>query len=662
MDRTSNSKPKLESPHGRATHAFQAEAIRAELKTILQSHAFRAAQGQKRFLAYAVEEMLAGNAHLLKEYVIATAALGRDVSFDPRLDPIVRTEARKLRARLAKYYEVEGARDPLRIDLPKGSYVPSFHAAVVAPEPAAEVVPRPVETEAATISAASEVPHGPNVTVPPHSAWRRALAGLASVALVIASVAVVDELGRSRLPQTILAANDASIAVLPLVNLGDSKDEFLSDGLTDELTNVLREMPGLQVVGRTSAFRFKAKTFDLQAIDQKLHVRSVLVGTVNKSENRIRVVVQLNNAENGYHLWSGSYERDAAELGTIPTDIASAVTNVLGARFIRGRGQNSVPASVSPNSQAHEDYLRGLYFRNRYNVDGLGKAIEYFKRAISEDPSFAQAYAGLADCYAMARPIFATPPLEVIPKIRAAAFKALELDPKVGEPHIDLAVSAEYEFDWPAAEREFKKGLELSPGNVWGHIWYAWYLTLMGRRDDVLAQEMIAAQLDPVSPYVVESVASYYSDIGRYDTAFEQYRSALALEPNFGLAHQDLGDAYLFRGKCENAIQQLRLANEAMPGPRRMARLGFAYGVCGHTAEARKILRDFLNEPRRGAIPALAIAEIYLGLGDKEQAVPWLEKAIDERDLEVNLKSDAHFESLRSDPRFLDLLRRMKLT
>ena len=574
----------------------------------------------------------------------------------------MRTEARKLRAKLAKYYEGEGANDPLRIGLPKGSYVPVFHVAPPAAKAAATEVPSEqtdVDIEAAS-PAAADAPIAEPAPVRPWPDWRRATV-LAFSLSVIAIAATFYELTHARLSQTTFDANDASIAVLPLVNLGDSSEEFLSYGLTDELINALRQAPGLRAVALPSAFRFKAKPFDLRAIDQKLHVEAVLVGTVNKSDNRLRFDVQLNNAENGYHLWSGSYERDAAEMGSIPPEIASAVSGVLGAGWIRNGGHNSSQFAVTPNIEAHEDYLRGLYFRNQYNVDSLNKAIAYFKRAISEDPSFGQAYAGLADCYAMARPVFATPPLQVISKIRAAASKALELNPKLGEPHIDLAVSSEYEFDWATAEREFKKGLELSPGNVIGHIWYAWYLTLQGRKDEVLTQKTLAVQLDPVSPYAVESVGEYYSDFGRSETALEQYRSALALEPNFGLAHQDLGDTYLFRGQCDDAILELRLANEAMPGPRRMARLGFAYGVCGHPAEARKILRDFLAEPRHGAIPALAVAEIYLGLGDKDRAVPWIERAIDERDLDLNLKWDAHFESLRSDPRFIELLHRMKL-
>ena len=635
-----------------------AEAIRSELETILASKTFRAARGQRKFLAYAVQAALDGTAHVLKEYVIATEALGREASFDPRLDPIVRIEARKLRARLAKYYETEGSGDLLRIEFRKGSYVPSFHElAQLAEEPM-----RAERAEPAPIAPNSEEPSVPPAFIHRFRFRSQTVFTFLAIVSLIAAGILVFRLSTGRFSQAILAANDASIAVLPLTNLSDNSEEFLSDGLTDEIINSLRQVPGLRVVGRTSAFRFKAKTLDMKAIDQKLHVGAVLVGTVSKSENRLRITVQLNDAANGYHLWSGNYERDSANLGAIAPEIASAVINVLGVGILRSSSRNSIQSAQFPNNEAHEDYLRGLYFRNRYTVDGLHRAIEYFKRAIAEDPSFARAYAGLADCYAMARPVAATPPLEVISKIKAAATKALELDATLGEPHIDLAVSAEYEFDWGTAEKEFKKGLELSPGDANGHLWYAWYLALVGRKADVLQQRSIAASLDPVSPYAVESVGGYYSVVGHYDAAIEQFRNALALEPDFGLALQGLGLTYLLEKTCGSAIEELRLANESMPGPRRLGHLGYAYAVCGRPSDARRILSGFLKDYRQDAIPAFAIAEIYLGLGEKDRAFPWFEKAIDERDLDMTLKWDPRFDSLRSDPRFSLLLRRMKLS
>ena len=348
----------------------------------------------------------------------------------------------------------------------------------------------------------------------------------------------------SRSPENVLGANQASIAVLPLVNLGDRKDEFLSDGLTEELIDSLRQVSGLQVVARTSVFRFKGKSPDMREIRKTLHARTVLVGTVLASQNRLRVTVQLNSAVNSYHLWSGSYDRDPTDSRKIPLEIANAVTNVLGVPLAPNDSRDLLRTSVSPNPGAHEAYLKGLYFWNRLSIDGLNTAIQYFKQAIAEDPSFARAYSALADCYVMSPQVASTPPLEVVSEIKAAASKALELQPGLGEAHFDLAVGAEYEFDWQTAEKEFKKGLELSPENAVGHLWYAKFLAIVGRRDEVLVHRQIAARLDPVSPYAVQAVAGYLSVTGRYPEAITQFRSALALDPDFGLAHQGLGVAY----------------------------------------------------------------------------------------------------------------------
>lgn len=665
MDRAQKSSPTLEQVPQNPPSAVDAgvatvpvEEIRLELQKILASRAFRAAHGQKKFLAYVVEEDIAGRAHLLKEYIIATEALGRDPSFDPRLDPIVRMEARKLRARLAKYYESEGAGNALRIELRKGSYAPFFRRPVDAV--AAPLEPPAAAVEASPVAPVPEAPRSPAARLPwAIKHWKAALPLLAVLALAVSGMAYFRLVPRS--PAGTVFPNDISIAVLPLVNLGDNNDDFLSEGLTDELISSLTEVPGLRVVARTSAFRFKSKTVDLRNIDEKLHVRTVLVGTVTRSQDRIRITAQLNDAANGYHLWSGNYEIGNDGIGKLPGEITTAVTAALGVSSLPNGGRAPALAIHSPNSDAQQDYLRGLYFRNKFTADSLNTAIQYYKRAIAEDPSFARAYAGLADCYAMGRPVAGARPLEEAPKIQAIASKAIELDNKLGDPHIDLAVEAEYEFDWSTAGREFKKGLELSPGNILGHIWYAWYLSLMGRTEEVLAQKTIAAELDPVSPYALDAVGHYYFTAGRYDAAIDQYRSALALEPNFGLTHQDIGDAYLFERSCGEAIKELRLANGLMPGPRRLGRLGYAYAVCGQTAEARRILEGLLAEPHPTTVPALAVAEIYLGLGIKDQAFPWLERAIDERDLEVNLKCDPRFQPLRSDSRFNSLLRRMKL-
>jgi serine/threonine-protein kinase len=251
--------------------------------------------------------------------------------------------------------------------------------------------------------------------------------------------------------------------------------------------------------------------------------------------------------------------------------------------------------------------------------------------------------------------------VEVVNKIKEAASTALALDNTLGEAHVDLAITAEFNFDWTTAEKEFQKGLELSPGNVVGRLWYAKFLGLMGRADEVFVQRRIAAQLDPVSPYAIQSVAGYLSVIGRYDEAVKQFKAALALEPNFGLAHQGLGVTYLLMGLRDPAFEELRLADQFMDGRRRRALLGFAYGVTGQTAQAHRVLSELLDEYQRGRTPAVAIAQVYVGLGDNTHAFEWLNKAVDQRDLNVDLKWDSVWATIRSDTRYKQVLHRMKL-
>lgn len=643
------------SPHS----SLSEEAVRDELEKILTSTTFRSARGQRGFLRYAVGEVIAGRGHLLKEYVIGVEAFGRGESFDPRLDPIVRTQARKLRAKLAVYYATEGSNDTLRIEFRKGSYAPCFCIAG-GPGGFLEPVPAAAAKPPESVSHVNELGRD---TVQAAWHWKLAALSVAALALTGAGVSIF-YFWHSKSSEPVLAA-EASVAVMPFVNVSDnSDDEFLSDGLTDDLIDSLGQMPGLKVVARTSVFRFKGKTSDVRAIGQKLKVRTVLVGSVRKSGNRLRVTVQLNNAADGYHLWSGSYDRESTDARAIQWEISQEVANVLGVRMARGGERDlrkAFPSLASPNPAAYQNYLRGLYFWNKLTAAGLRAAIQYFQQAIVEDPSFARAYTALADCYVMAPQVAAAPQLEIIPKIKAAASKALVLDNTLGEAHIDLAICAEYDFDWATAETEFKKGLELSPQNAVGHLWYAKYLAVMGRKPEVLVQRKIAADLDPVSPYAVQSVAGYFSVMGHYDQAIEGFRNALVMEPNFGLTHQGLGVAYLLKGDTAEGIDELQVACKLMDGPRREALLGWAYAVSGKTAEARRILNDFLQQAQRKPFPALAIAEVYIGLGDKDHAFEWLGKAADQRDLNMDLQWDSFYEPLRSDPRYAVLLRRLKL-
>lgn len=614
-----------------------------ELQKILASRTFQLAHSQRQFLRFTVEETMAGRGDLLKEYRIGTAALGRDESFDPRLDPIVRTQARKLRARLAKYYETEGHGAEIVIEFPKGSYTPEFRESSM--EPPDRAAPTQVLNEAPA--------------APPQ---QRSRIGAFSFAIVVLLAVAIYFWHESQTKPAL--AGSASLAVMPFINVGGDEDEFLSDGLTGELIDSLAQVSWLQVVARTSAFRFKGKAVSRGEIVRQLKVSALLEGSVRKSGPRIRVTVQLNNAADGAHLWSGSFDRDTNDVREVELEIARAVTDVLSVRFAQKDAAGTLtfsPDASGPVPSAYQSYLRGRFFWNKLSAATWKTAVEYFEQAIAQDPTFARAYSALADSYVTAPQLTGVLPLAVVPKIREAAMKALELDAKLGEAHFDLAICAEYEFEWANAEKEFKLGLELSPGNAIGHLWYAKYLAIRGRKDDVLVQRRIAAELDPVSPYALQSVGGYFSVTGKYDEAINHFNGALALDPNFGLAHQGLGVAYLSKGMPREAVIEMKEANRLMGGPRRRALLGYVYGMVGRTDEARGILGEFLARSAREPLAALSIAEIYIGLGDKDRAFEWLGKAVEQRDLDLTLQWDSLYAGLRGDPRYLALLRKMRL-
>jgi len=660
------------------------DSIRDELGRVLASHTFQGANAHKRFLQYAVEQAIAGNSHEVKEYTLGVHVFNRGATFDPRLDPIVRVEARKLRSRLTKYYETEGEQDRLRIELPAGGYVPAFRVgysatlSARAQEGADSHDPshddagpaesnRAVKTE--ILSAAEPLPEleRPALGVMSWSFfnrhWRRAR--LLIALLVLASAAIYAR--RSILRSHGLSEPTPSIAVLPFQNLGDVKDESFSDGLTDELIDSLGRVRGLQVVARTSAFQFRSRTLDIREIGKKLNVRTVLEGSVRIYGKRLRITAELDDTANGYSVWSNSYERDFEDALFIQRDISQAIVATLEEKLGRVGGPKEIsfsPAKASPvNVQAYQDYLRGVYFWNKQTTDSIETAKSYFEHAIALDPGQAPAYTALARCYANLPSFTQMRARDVVPKIRELALKALDLDNSSPEAHIDLAYVHYLEYDWAGAEAEFKKGLELGPGDAMAHRWYSNYLMNAGRLEEGLAESRTAQQLDPVSPSMPEGTARALYLMRRYDEAIEEYKKAMAFDPQFSYAHLGLGTVYIQQHKYPEAIAELRLAQERLGhNPFPLSELARMYPVVGRAPEARAILRGFLEQSAAGSFSAKPIAKIYLALGDTEQALAWLEKAVSARDVYLYLKSDPIWDPLRADPRFNRLLQAARLT
>ena len=643
------------------------EMIQEELERVVASKTFHTAEAQRRFLRFAVEHTLAGRSHEVKEYTVGSEVFGRGRTFDPRLDNIVRAEARKLRSRLVKYYENEGLHDPVRIEFPSRGYVPVFRGAeAVCEAPADAVSPAPSLTDPAigSVPPASQFSESNASAVTPLSPrlLRRAalLAGVLAVTGAVIYAARLEWSRRRPLPPA------TSIAVLPFRNLGDTKDESFSDGLTDDLIDSLGRVQGLHVVARTSSFQFRSPALDVREIGEKLNVRTVLEGSVRMYGSRLRITAQLDDATNGYRVWSDSYERDFQDALFIQRDISQAIVAALGAEFAKGDGPKRLTFSpsktVTVNPEAYQDYLRGLYFWNKQTSDSIGTAMRYFHQSIAKDPSYALPFTGLARCYVNIPAFDRTRGREVGPKIRELALKALSLDSSLAEPHIDLAYAAFLNYEWDVAEAEFKKGLELSPSDAVAHRWYAVYLANAGRLEEALRENEASQDLDLVSPYMLDGTARSLYRLRRYDEAIEQFKRTLALDPLHGHAHSGLGATYLQKRMYSEAIAELQEANKEMRNnPAAAADLAYAYAVAGNRSEARRILHRLLDESAHGPYPAKPIAEVYVGLGEDDHAFEWLEKAVDGQDVNLYLKADPIYDSLRSDPRFAQLLHRARL-
>jgi TolB-like protein/Tfp pilus assembly protein PilF len=645
--------------------------IRYHLQRVLASRTFRAAEGQRNFLRYTVEQTIAGRSDLIKEFSVGIEVFHRGASFDPRIDNIVRSEARKLRLRLAKYYSSEGAQDQIRFEFPKGSYAPSIQPvppdlpAKLPASPNAPVslainlVPQPLNEH----NSGSE-PARKSIRSPFPARLNRTLAAVVLAGAVLG----LFRLGlRLRSSATAVAVSTPSVAVLPFANLGDNRnDDSFSDGLTEALIDSLVRVPGLHVVARTSAFEFKGKTSDTHEIGKELRVRTVLEGTVQQYGDRLRVTAELDETSTGYTVWSKSFDRELRDVLGVQREISSAIVKALGSsltgnRTILPADLSSKPSNVDP--EAYQAWLKGLYFFNKHTDASILTAIGYFEESTKKDPGYAPAWLGIAHSYTTLPVVTAAVPVkEAISRIRTAATKVLELDPSQGEAHLALAGAYAFERNWSAGEAEIKKGLALDPGDASAHRAYSNLLARTGHLEEALTESRTALDLDPLSPAAETAVARCLYDLRQTSESISHYKQALSFDPESGGASQGLAMALLAAGKYGEGVAEADKARKLMGGDAMITSdLGYAYGLAGNTQEARKVLDQLLHWPGNNSLRALPVAHVYLGLGDKDHALEWLSKALDQQDANVYLMSDPRYDPLRSDPRFSELVKRMKL-
>jgi serine/threonine-protein kinase len=632
------------SSRGAAADGPSVESVKSQLARILASRGFAHAERLSRFLRFVVDQTVEGRGDELKEYLLGLEVFGRGESFDPRIDTVVRVEAHRLRAKLKEYYENEGRDDALLIDLPKGSYVPAFHKR----EPA-----RPLSQPA-------------KLGIWSRSNWKIGTVAAAVLLAALVTYWLIFYGQRGTVPETPVQPHERppSIAVLPFADLSPQRDlEYFCDGITDELINTLAQVEGLHVVSRTSAFAFKGKPQDIRQIGQQLNVGAVLDGSVRKMGERMRITAQLVNVADGFHLWSRTYQGNMQDIFDVQDKISRAIVDALSVQLVGGE-QVRLGKRHTQNLDAYNLYLRGRYQWNKRTGQGLNKGIEYFQQAITLDTSYAPAHAGLADSYAMLASYGVSPPKEVMPKAKAAAVKALQIDDTLAEAHASLGlVKSFFDWDWPEAEREYKRAIELNPGYATAHQWYSGCLRAVGRLEEALTEIRRAQELDPLSLAISRDVGRAYRLRRQPDLAIEQYRTTLELEPSFPSGYLHLALEYQAESRYEAAIAALE-RGRSLPGanPLITGGLGYCYASWGKRSEALPLLDELKESSSTRYVSPMATALIYIGLGEKERAFEWLEKAYEEHDRWLAwLKVDPVFDSLRSDARFSSLLKRVGL-
>lgn len=459
-----------------------------------------------------------------------------------------------------------------------------------------------------------------------------------------------------------------SIAVLPFVNVSSDPDtEYLSDGITESLTNSIAQLPNLAVIARSSVFRYKGREIDPQTVGRELGVRAVLTGRITQRGDNLVISAELVDVNNNHRIWGDQYNRKLSDILTVQSEISREISEKL-RLTLTGEEQRRVTKHYTENTVAYQAYLKGRYYWNKRTGDDLKKSIEYFNQAVATDPSYALAYAGLADCYIVIPNYTSISPQETYQKAKAAALKALEIDDSLAEPHASLGgVRADYEWDFTGAESELKRAIQLNPNYATARHWYAQYLSEMGRHQEAIVEIKRAQELDPLSLIINSVLGDTYIKARQYDQAIEQLRKTIEMDKNFIRSHGYLGNAYQEKGMFNEAISEFQTAStlageDPEKAARRATALRAAYATSGSKGYWEKRLEFLKEDADTGRVSPYSVAGVYARLGDNDETLKWLEKAYREHDVYVvYLKIDPQFDALRSDPRTMDLMRRIGL-
>jgi serine/threonine protein kinase/tetratricopeptide (TPR) repeat protein len=491
----------------------------------------------------------------------------------------------------------------------------------------------------------------------PHFVW----GGLLSVLLILFGLNVGGL--RERVFDGTSQSRIESIAVLPFANLSnDPKTEYLSDGITESLINSLSQLPNLAVMSRNTVFRYKGQPPDPQKVGRELHVRAILTGRLIQTGDELLISVNLEDVQNSRQLLGEQYNRKLSNLVSVQQEIAGDIYGRLRPR-LAGEEKRLLAKRPTENVEAYQLYLQGLFYWNKWTQADFKKAADFFTQAVQKDPHYALSYAGLADTYSLLGDAGYLPPSEAWPKAKAAAMQALEIDDTLPEAHTSLGLVKEhFDWDWTGAEREFKRAIELNPNSATAHHWYGDYLANMGRSEEGLRETKKAQELDPLSLIINTTLGKQLYLAGKNDQAVEQLRKVLDIDAKFAPARPLLVEVYAEMGKQKEAVAEREKILSLSGSPELAASIEEDFSKAGYKGVLQSWMDGLTEISKYGYISPYSIAQAYMRMGEKEKTFSWLEKAYEEHDSGlVSLAVEPIFDPVRSEPRFKDLLRRMRL-
>ena len=616
----------------KSTHEASPAAVRSERDRILASKIFSRSRRQSDFLDYVVDAALEGREDHLKEMTLGLDVFDRDDSFDPSIDSIVRVEASRLRSKLREYYDDEGQADAVRIDIPKGHYVPVFTLA--APEPA--------------VAAPARKPY----------LW---MLGVGAVLLVLAvsySYRTSEESIASVSPP--LAPMAYSLAVLPLRDWSSAPEEYFSEAMTDALISSLAETRKLRVTSLTSVMRYNDTEIPLPEIARSLDVAYLVEGSVMRDDNLVRITAQLIAAGSDTHVWSETYDRPAENLMAVQREVADEIAEQISTELIPsapGRAQLRNPA-------AYEAYLKGRYFYNQFTADGYRRSMVHFQEAIEIEPDYAEAYAGLASCHCLlaGHGLELESPVVALPESRSLAMKALSLNPDLAEPIAFLGIiDFKYGWDLESAEMMLSRAIEINPSLFQAYIWHSQILEAQRRHEDAVERARYAKRINPLSLAASMNLGWQLYQAGYYIEANAEIDRLIAFNDSFWGGHWAKGHLYRHRERYQDAIDEFQRA-AALGGGHTLpvSALGYTLGIAGRIDEASQVASELEALSKNTYVSPFHIATVYAGLNDPDRMYEWLERSYDVRARSLAwLHVMREMQAYHDDDRFRNLLDRI---